>query len=78
MTENYTVCNCMKVKYADIVDALQNNDKFDDVLTALNIGGDDYIKKPFTLNILLAKVKAILSRYEQAKEMLVEIHQVKQ
>ena len=41
----------------------------DDVLTALNIGGDDYIKKPYTLNILMAKVKAILSRYEQAKEM---------
>ncbi len=41
----------------------------DDVLTALNIGGDDYIKKPYTLNILLAKVKAILGRYEQAKEM---------
>ncbi len=41
----------------------------DDMLTALNIGGDDYIKKPYTLNILLAKVKAILSRYEQAKEM---------
>jgi len=36
----------------------------DDVLTALNIGGDDYIKKPYTLNILLAKVKAILKRYE--------------
>ncbi len=41
----------------------------DDVLTALNIGGDDYIKKPYTLNILLAKVKAILSRYEKAKEL---------
>lgn len=41
----------------------------DDVLTALNIGGDDYIKKPYTLNILLAKVKAILSRYERAKEL---------
>ena len=40
----------------------------DDVLIALNIGGDDYIKKPFTLNILLAKVKAILDRYEKAKE----------
>ena len=36
----------------------------DDILTALNIGGDDYIKKPYTLNILLAKVKAILKRYE--------------
>ena len=41
----------------------------DDVLTALNIGGDDYIKKPYTLNILLAKVKAILSRYEKVKEL---------
>ena len=39
-----------------------------DVLTALNIGGDDYIKKPYTLNILLAKVKAILNRYEKAAE----------
>ncbi len=42
----------------------------DDVLIALNIGGDDYIKKPFTLNILLAKVKAILLRYEKAKAAL--------
>lgn len=40
----------------------------DDVLIALNIGGDDYIKKPFTLSILLAKVRAILDRYEKAKE----------
>ena len=40
----------------------------DDVLIALNIGGDDYIKKPFTLSILLAKVKAILDRYEKAKD----------
>lgn len=39
----------------------------DDVLIALNIGGDDYIKKPFTLSILLAKVKAILDRYEKAR-----------
>ncbi len=40
----------------------------DDVLIALNIGGDDYIKKPYTLNILLAKVKAVLDRYEKARE----------
>jgi two-component system response regulator RegX3 len=41
----------------------------DDVLIALNIGGDDYIKKPYTLNVLLAKVKAILGRYEKAREL---------
>lgn len=34
----------------------------DDVLIALNIGGDDYIKKPYTLSILLAKVKVMLKR----------------
>lgn len=40
----------------------------DDVLIALNIGGDDYIKKPFTLSVLLAKVKAVLARYEKVRE----------
>lgn len=34
----------------------------DDILTALNIGGDDYITKPYTLSVLLAKVKAVLKR----------------
>ena len=38
----------------------------DDVLIALNIGSDDYIKKPYTLSILLAKVKTILARYGKA------------
>ena len=34
----------------------------DDVLIALNIGGDDYVKKPYSLGVLLAKVKVILRR----------------
>lgn len=42
----------------------------DDVLTALNIGGDDYIKKPYSLNILLAKVKAILKRYTSTSNLV--------
>ena len=36
----------------------------DDMLLALSIGGDDYICKPFSLGVLLAKVKAVLKRYE--------------
>lgn len=35
----------------------------DDVLLALNIGGDDYIQKPYSLSILMAKVKTVLRRY---------------
>jgi two-component system response regulator RegX3 len=33
------------------------------VLLALNIGGDDYIQKPYSLSILMAKVKTVLKRY---------------
>ena len=40
----------------------------DDVLVALSIGGDDYIKKPYSLSVLLAKVKVNLKRVEQLKQ----------
>ena len=34
----------------------------DDQIAALSIGGDDYIQKPYSLSVLLAKVKAVLKR----------------
>ena len=43
----------------------------DDVLIALNIGGDDYIKKPYTLSVLLAKVKVMLKRMSNQTEQKV-------
>ncbi len=42
----------------------------DDVLIALSIGGDDYIKKPYSLSVLLAKVKVILKRIDLADDQL--------
>lgn len=39
----------------------------DDKIVALGIGGDDYVQKPYSLGVLLAKVKAVLKRYGQAK-----------
>lgn len=38
----------------------------DDKIIALNIGGDDYVQKPYSLGVLLAKVKAVLKRFGQA------------
>lgn len=38
----------------------------DDKIIALNIGGDDYIEKPYSLGVLLAKVKVVLKRYNSA------------
>ena len=44
----------------------------DDVLIALNIGGDDYVKKPYTLSVLLAKVKVILRRSSNTSQQHTE------
>ena len=35
----------------------------DDKIAAFGIGGDDYVQKPYSLSVLLAKVKAVLKRY---------------
>ena len=37
----------------------------DDDKIALNIGGDDYIEKPYSLGVLLAKVKVVLRRFSK-------------
>lgn len=39
----------------------------DDKIIALNIGGDDYIQKPYSLGVLLAKVRVVLKRFGQEK-----------
>ena len=36
MQENYTVCHCKQVSYADIANALDNNKNFDAVLEAFD------------------------------------------
>lgn len=41
----------------------------DDKLLALSIGGDDYIQKPYSLSVLLAKVKVVLRRARAALVM---------
>ncbi|MBR6094801.1 MAG: response regulator transcription factor [Lachnospiraceae bacterium] len=41
----------------------------DDVLVALSVGGDDYVKKPYSLSVLLAKVKVNLKRVEEIEKL---------
>ncbi|MBQ5967814.1 MAG: response regulator transcription factor [Clostridiales bacterium] len=40
----------------------------DDKIIALNIGGDDYVEKPYSLGVLLAKVKVMLRRFGAMEE----------
>lgn len=40
----------------------------DDKIIALNIGGDDYIEKPYSLGVVLAKVKVMLRRFSKTTQ----------
>ena len=64
----FELCRKVRESYDMPIFFISARTSDDDVLIALNIGGDDYIKKPYTLNVLLAKVKAVLDRYEKATE----------
>ena len=33
-----------------------------DIIMAMNMGGDDYLQKPFSLEVLMAKINALLRR----------------
>ncbi len=46
---------------------LTAKDSETDRLTGFNIGADDYISKPFSIREVLARVKAVLRRFENGK-----------
>jgi OmpR family two-component system bacitracin resistance response regulator BceR len=54
---------------------LSSRDHPMDMVMAMNLGADDYVQKPFNMDVLLAKIQAILRRtytYEEASTDVVE------
>jgi len=41
---------------------LSSRDTNMDIVMAVNMGGDDYVTKPFSMDILLAKIQALIRR----------------
>lgn len=64
----YDLCRQIRQRFDMPILFISARTSDDDILAALRLGGDDYITKPFSLSILLAKVQAILKRYESAAE----------
>ncbi len=60
----FDLCKRLREQYDMPILFISARQSDDDILIALNIGGDDYIKKPYTLSILLAKLRVILKRME--------------
>lgn len=58
----YDICKSLrKIKSVPII-FISCRSSDDDVLKAFYVGGDDFVKKPFSLAVLLAKVKVTLKR----------------
>jgi len=56
--------------YINPVIYLSAKDKDEDVLEGFTRGGDDYITKPFNLNVLKARIKALIKRTSKNIEQL--------
>lgn len=70
---------CSKIREVSHVPILftSSRDSDMDIIMAMNTGGDEYLPKPFNLNVLVAKIQAIIRRtYEYAKgeTQLLECH----
>ena len=65
----FELCKRIREEYSLPILFISARQSDDDVLVALSIGGDDYIKKPYSLSVLLAKVKVNLKRSEQLKKL---------
>ena len=58
----FELCKYIREKYDTPILFVSARNTDDDKIIALNIGGDDYIEKPYSLGVLLAKVKVVLKR----------------
>ena len=65
----FEVCKKVREEYQLPILFISARQSDDDVLIALSIGGDDYVKKPYSLAVLLAKVKINLKKVEQLKQV---------
>ena len=59
-----------KKGYSNPVIYLTAKDKDEDIIDGFDRGGDDYITKPFNLNVLKARVKAVIKRTTTSIEQL--------
>ena len=65
----FDLCREVKEKYPNLpVLFLTANDLEEDVLKGFDLGADDYITKPFSPSVLVARIKAHLAQYDRLKQ----------
>ena len=68
--DGYQVCREIRAKSATPIIMLSAKGEVFDKVLGLELGADDYIIKPFDSKELVARVKAVLRRYQPTKQEL--------
>jgi len=67
--DGFEVCRRLRASANDVpVIFLTARDTTSDTVTGLTLGGDDYITKPFSVEALVARVRAVLRRASRQQE----------
>lgn len=70
--DGFAVCSKIREdSNAHIIIASARNDK-EDMLKGLGLGADDYIEKPYDVDILIAKVKGVFKRKYAVDEICID------
>ncbi len=68
--DGFEVCRRLRLQDDIGIIMLTARDEVTDKVSALNLGADDYIPKPFAFDELLARIRAVLRRYKVGGEPL--------
>jgi len=63
------VCKTIRLNSAMPILIVTARDSDEDEVLGLSMGADDYIKKPFNPNVLVARVQALLRRHDTKKQL---------
>ncbi len=70
-TSGFDVCGALRRRGATALIIMSARGQKADKLTGLNLGADDYVTKPFEIDELLARIRAVLRRARADVERLV-------
>lgn len=63
------VCKAIRAHSTIPILIVTARDSDEDEVKGLSIGADDYVRKPFNPNVLVARVQALLRRHDSAKQL---------
>jgi two-component system, OmpR family, response regulator MprA len=68
--DGFEVCRRLRLAHDAPIIMLTARDDVSDKVTALNLGADDYLAKPFAFDELVARIRAVLRRRQAPHEPL--------